>query len=68
LDEADLKAHVDAYLEDPMADAEARRAFVQREITFIDGSAGRRTAEFLASLARDDRMADEHLPLQAAAG
>lgn len=41
---------VNAYLENPAADEEARRKFIEREVTFTDGSAGRRTGEFLASL------------------
>jgi len=45
LDRAQLAEAVAHYLRDPAADREARRAFVEREITFTDGSAGRRTAE-----------------------
>ena len=37
-------------LQDPTMDAENRRAFVKQEITFTDGSAGRRTGEYLLSL------------------
>jgi hypothetical protein len=37
-------------LKDPGADQEARRGFIDREVTFSDGSAGRRTGEFLAGL------------------
>ena len=33
-----------------VGEAEARRAFVAREVTYTDGSAGRRTAAFLRSL------------------
>jgi hypothetical protein len=51
LDEAELRQHVQAYLNDPSAESQARRQFVAREITFTDGSAGRRTSEFLAGLA-----------------
>ncbi len=68
LDEASLKTHIEAYLNDPTADADARRAFVRREITFTDGSAGRRTAEFLAALARSARTAGEELPMERAGG
>ncbi len=41
---------VNFYLEHPHADEEARMSFLQREVTFTDGSAGRRTGEYLASL------------------
>jgi hypothetical protein len=44
---------INAYLQQPELDRAARLAFVEREITFTDGSAGRRTAEnLLAMLAR----------------
>jgi hypothetical protein len=48
--EEDLAWAVNRYLDEPDADAEARRAFVEHEVTFTDGSAGRRTGEFLARL------------------
>ena len=51
LDERDLRTAVNAYLKNPDLDSEARRAFVAREITFTDGSAGRRTGAYLLSLA-----------------
>jgi hypothetical protein len=49
-DEAGLREAVNAYLEDPKLDADNRRAFVEQEITFTDGYAGRRTGEYLLSL------------------
>lgn len=48
--EPELRQAIDGYLENPALETEARRAFVEREITYTDGSAGRRTAEFLHSL------------------
>lgn len=48
---AELKEAIDHYLRNPQADLGERRAFVEREITFTDGSAGRRTGEFLRQLA-----------------
>lgn len=48
--EDELSAAVDRYLDEPEADAGQRKAFVEREVTFTDGSAGRRTAEFLGGL------------------
>ena len=48
-DEAGLQAALNAYLQNPLSDQEQRRAFIERECTFTDGSAGRRTGEFLLS-------------------
>jgi len=41
---------INAYLTDPGQDSRERARFIQREVTFTDGSAGRRTGEYLASL------------------
>jgi hypothetical protein len=49
-DPAELRQHIDFYLQNPQADQEARRKFVQDECTYTDGSAGRRTADYLLSL------------------
>ena len=43
----ELREVINFYLKHPQADLEERRAFVNRECTFTDGSAGRRTAEYL---------------------
>jgi len=48
--EQQLAEAVNTYLEDPGTDEELREAFVKREVTYTDGSAGRRTGEFLAGL------------------
>jgi hypothetical protein len=50
LNERDLREALNAYLQSPQADLEAQRRFLERECTFIDGSAGRRSAEFFLSL------------------
>ncbi|HLE22954.1 MAG TPA: hypothetical protein VI701_01480 [Anaerolineales bacterium] len=42
---------LDAALADPARERAARSAFVAREVTFTDGSAGRRTGEYLRRLA-----------------
>jgi CDP-glycerol glycerophosphotransferase (TagB/SpsB family) len=47
---AELREQINFYLKHPQADAAARRRFVQEECTFTDGSAGRRTGEYLLSL------------------
>lgn len=49
-DEDGLRRALNEYLHSPQAEAEARRAFVERECTYTDGSAGRRTAEFFLRL------------------
>jgi CDP-glycerol glycerophosphotransferase (TagB/SpsB family) len=49
-DAAALKTAIDRYLLDPQADGEQRRKFIRDECTFTDGSAGRRTGEYLRSL------------------
>jgi hypothetical protein len=41
----ELCDHLNHYLENPQADLEARRKFIEDECTYTDGSAGRRTAE-----------------------
>ena len=38
---------IDLYLQNPSIDAAERKNFVQDEITFTDGTSGRRTAEFI---------------------
>ena len=48
-DEAGLIDALDSYLLDPHADEEMRHAFIARECTYTDGTAGRRTGEYLLS-------------------
>jgi CDP-glycerol glycerophosphotransferase (TagB/SpsB family) len=50
MDERELREAINFYLEAPDADAEKRQAFIRRECTFLDGSAGKRTGEYLLSL------------------
>ncbi len=50
LDEDELKTILNAYLLDPGLDAEARCKFITDEVTYTDGSSGRRTGEWLAGL------------------
>ena len=52
-----LRMAVNDYLENPHADLEAQRRFLKQECTYLDGSSGRRTAEFFL------RLADEEHPL-----
>jgi CDP-glycerol glycerophosphotransferase (TagB/SpsB family) len=51
-DERALGEALNLYLEDASRDAAERRAFVEQEITYTDGSSGRRTAEYILSLLR----------------
>ena len=46
-DEASLRAVLNAYLTNPQLDAAERKAFIKKEITFTDASAGKRTAGFV---------------------
>jgi len=45
--ESQLRDALNVYLADPNADAAERRKFVEDEITFTDGTSGKRTAEFI---------------------
>jgi hypothetical protein len=48
--EQQLRQAINAYFSDPRADLPDQRKFVLQECTFVDGSAGRRTGEYLISL------------------
>jgi hypothetical protein len=50
MNKAQLKDALNLYLRDPRADEAQRQKFVRDEVTFTDGSAGKRTAEFLLSV------------------
>lgn len=45
----ELLGVLDFYLKNPTAEQEKQKVFVERECTYMDGSAGRRTGKFLAS-------------------
>jgi hypothetical protein len=45
-DEVQLRQAINYYLENPEAECKKRQGFVERECTYTDGSAGRRTAAF----------------------
>jgi CDP-glycerol glycerophosphotransferase (TagB/SpsB family) len=45
--EKELCETLNVYLKDPSLDSAARRKFIEDEITFTDGSSGKRTAEFI---------------------
>jgi hypothetical protein len=45
-----VREQVNFYLQHPDADSDKRRKFIANECTYTDGSAGRRTGEYLLSL------------------
>ncbi|HAY85330.1 MAG TPA: hypothetical protein DCY42_10550 [Chloroflexi bacterium] len=53
--EQELLQHLEYYLANPQADLEARREFVREECTFMDGSAGKRTAENILGMIEKGR-------------
>ncbi len=56
VDEKELGEMINLYLQDPKLDSAERRKFVEDEITFTDGTSGKRTAEYILSvLAAADR-------------
>jgi CDP-glycerol glycerophosphotransferase (TagB/SpsB family) len=46
----ELQAALDHYLSNPQAEAPERQQFLKDEVTFLDGSAGRRTGKHLLSI------------------
>ena len=50
MNETELRGAINLYLQTPEADAGERLAFIQRECTYTDGSAGSRTGQYLLSL------------------
>ncbi|MGC1378275.1 MAG: hypothetical protein WA821_18735 [Anaerolineales bacterium] len=48
-----LREILNAYLRNPQLDAAERMKFVEDEITFTDGSAGKRTAEFILKVLQE---------------
>ncbi len=61
--ETQLVEHINHYLQNPTADSDHRQKFIQDECTFTDGSAGRRTGEWLLSLLERERE-NPQLPFQ----
>ncbi len=49
LDDVQLREAINYYLENPDAEQGERQAFIERECTYTDGSAGKHTANFLLS-------------------
>lgn len=46
----ELLEAINRYLKNPSADQQARKEFIARECTFVDGNAGKQTAKFILSL------------------
>jgi hypothetical protein len=51
---------INFYLKNPQADSENRHKFIADECTFTDGSAGKRTGEYLLSLIRGEGKENEN--------
>ncbi len=52
--EKELRATLNAYLKNPALDLAERKKFIEDEITFTDGTAGKRTAEFILKVLNRD--------------
>ncbi|PWH14310.1 MAG: hypothetical protein DDG60_08495 [Anaerolineae bacterium] len=48
--EAELREALNAYLKNPHLDSAERRAFIEEEITYTDGTSGQRTAQFILNV------------------
>jgi CDP-glycerol glycerophosphotransferase (TagB/SpsB family) len=57
--EQELCETINLYLKNPSLDAEERRKFIEDEITFTDGTSGRRTAEFILKVLESNVIASE---------
>jgi hypothetical protein len=55
VNQQEVREQINFYLKDPAADGEKRRKFIQDECTFTDGSAGKRTGEYLLTLIQGDK-------------
>ncbi len=65
LDEESLRTALNTYLLEPKRDLGAQRRFLAQECANIDGTAGKRTGQFFASLVGADRdRADRDPPLR----
>ena len=51
---AQLRHILNRYLKEPNLHQEKRKSFVEREVSFTDGSAGRRTGDYLLSLLQEN--------------
>jgi CDP-glycerol glycerophosphotransferase (TagB/SpsB family) len=54
MNERELREAINFYLQTPNAETQERQAFIHRECTYTDGSAGRRTGEYLLSLVNQE--------------
>jgi len=55
VDEGQLCAVLNDYLKNPQLDAAERKAFIEKEITYTDASAGSRTADFILKVLADGK-------------
>jgi CDP-glycerol glycerophosphotransferase (TagB/SpsB family) len=56
LTEEALEEHINYYLRNPDAELDQRQAFIREECTYVDGSAGRRTAENVLAMLEKGRF------------
>lgn len=52
-DKSQLREALNAYLKNPQLDAAERRKFIEDEITFTDGTSGKRTADFILKVLKN---------------
>ncbi len=57
LEQGELLQALNYYLENPQADLESQKCFLEQECTYTDGSAGRRTAQFILSVLENGYVA-----------
>lgn len=53
-----LREILNAYLQNPQLDAAERKAFIEKEITYTDGSAGVRTADFILQVLQNQTVVE----------
>ncbi len=59
-DENELRNALNLYLKDKSVDSRQRRKFVEDEITFTDGTSGKRTAEFILKVLNSQQSRGAH--------
>lgn len=54
--EQELRNALNAYLQNPHLDSAERRRFIEQEITYTDGTAGQRTANFILNVLKNNGL------------
>jgi hypothetical protein len=55
-DEAQLRDMLNDYLRNPQLDSTERGRFIEQEVTFTDGTSGKRTAEFILEVLKENSL------------